>query len=243
MPLQGRDIVVAPIFCWLLMYHTLYKPLQIRHVVIGAVTIVVLSALLGAFRSGTVRDDTGSFIEKFSERAGLHISKVVSQNIEQLDTAMAAVRYVEKNNKTIGPMVLFSWAEPLDRAVLGDVIPSIYSGVFIDLLLTPEHKGWNTAASPSLPGELYIGLGWIGIFFGMAGFGVVFGFLMRWQDARYRNPVLFAAYPFVVYMISKMIIDGTTHAFRPMIVFIAVLVCVIFVPSGVVQKYVGRSNV
>lgn len=237
-PLQGRDIVVAPIFCWLLFYHGLHKPLRWRNVLIGTLTIILLGSLVGAFRSGNIRDDFGNFLSTFIDRAGYHLTEVISQNIEQLDTAMTSVRYIEKGNATLGPMVLMAWAEPLDRALLGDIIPSIDSSVFIDLLLIPEHKGWNTATSPSLPGELYLSLGWFGVIIGMTVYGSVFALFMRWYDTRGRNPILYAAYPFVVFMVSKMIIDGTLQAFRPILVLSVVLVCTIFSPSNNENKHI-----
>lgn len=231
-PFQGRDIVVAPLFCWLLLYSGIRKPLPWRIVGGGALTIVLVSALLGAFRSGDVRNNVGSFFDTFSARAETHMTKVVSDNIEQLDAVMAAVKYIESGNKPIGPMALLSWAEPLDRALLGDVIPSIYSGIFIDRLLIPEHKGWNTAASPSLPGELFLGLGWSGIVIGMFAYGIVLALLMRWHDGRHHNPILYAAYPFVVFIMAKMLVDGTTHLFRALVVLFPVYACALMAPSG-----------
>lgn len=231
-PFQGRDLVVAPIFSWLIFYHLLRKNVSWKAIGVGAFSIILIASLLGAYRGGVNRDDVGSFFSSFVETAGASLTKTVSANIEQLDTAMTAVRFVEIEGHTIGPMVLFSWAEPLDRALLGNIIPSIYSGVFIDLLLFPEHKGWNTAASPSLPGELYIGMGWFGVVAGMLLYGIVFGQLTRWSAKMHRSPVLFAAYPFVLYIFSKVIVDGTTHLFRIIIVLVILYIFALFAPSS-----------
>ena len=229
-PFQGRDLVVAPIFCWLIFYHLMRNSVSWKAIGVGAFSIILIASLLGAYRGGVIRDDAGSFFSTFFETTGASLTKTVSANIEQLDTAMTAVRYVEKEGHTIGPMVLFSWAEPLDRALLGNNIPSIYSGVFIDLLLYPEHKGWNTAASPSLPGELFIGMGWFGVAAGMLLYGLVFGQLTRWCNKMHYSPVLFAAYPFVLYILSKMIVDGTTHLFRLIIVLAILYIFALFAP-------------
>ncbi len=229
-PLQGRDLVVAPIFCWLIFYNLMCNKLSWKTIGIGVFSIVLIASLLGAYRGGVIRDDAGSFFSSFFEQTGAYLTKTVSANIEQLDTAMTAVRYVEKEGHTIGPMVLLSWAEPLDRALLGNNIPSIYSGVFIDLLLFPQHKGWNTAASPSLPGELFLAMGWFGVAAGMLFYGFVFGQLTRWCAKMHRSPVLFAAYPFVLYMLSKMIVDGTTHLFRVIIVLFILYIFALFAP-------------
>lgn len=232
-PLQGRDIVVGPVFCWLLFYHLLRKPLRWRTVMLGALAIVLMAAMLEAYRTGGNRlalRDGGSFLGAFADNAGKHLTIVLSANIDQLDTAMIAVRYVELHGSTLGPAVLMSWIAPLDRQFLGGVIPWIYTGVFMDLLVNPQHRGWNTALSPSLPGELYIGLGWIGIGAGMLVYGALFALFSLWSDRRAVRPLLFAAYPFVVYMTAKMIVDGTTHAFRPMIVYVAALACALLVP-------------
>lgn len=234
-PLQGRDIVVGPVFCWLVFYHTLRKPVRWRTVMVGFVVIVMMSAMLGAFRNGGNRlalHDARGFLTEFSANLGKHLTTVVSANIDQLDTAMIAVRYVELQQETLGPMALMSWIAPLDRQFFGSVIPWIYTGVFMDLLVNPQHRGWKTALSPSLPGELYISLGWFGIVAGMLVYGALFGAFAHWSDRRAIRPLLFAAYPFVIYMTAKMIVDGTTHAFRPMIVFFAALACALLVPRG-----------
>jgi oligosaccharide repeat unit polymerase len=238
-PLQGRDIVVGPVFCWLLFYHTLRKPLPWRTVALGAVAIVLIAAMLAAFRSGGNRlamHDGGGFISTFSANAGKHLTGVVSANIDQLDTAMIAVQYVELNDQTIGAAALMSWLAPISRQFFGGSIPFIYTGVFMDLLVVPQHRGWNTALSPSLPGELYISLGWPGVGIGLTLFGVLFALFTVWSDRRALRPLLFAAYPFVVYMSAKMIVDGTTHAFRPMIVFIAALACALLAPAPAVSR-------
>jgi hypothetical protein len=235
-PLQGRDIVVGPLFCWLLFAHVLHKPLRWRTVVLGCIAIVLVAALLAAFRNGGNRlaaQDVGAFLGAFYDSAEKHLTDVVSANVDQLDTAMIGVRYVELNGHTIGPTVLLSWLAPLNRQFFGGAVPSIYSGIFMDLLVNPQHRGWNTALSPSLPGELYIGLGWQGVALGMLVYGAVFALLTVWvQRGVLLRPLLFAAYPFVVYMLAKMIVDGTTHAFRPMIVFFAALACALLAPVG-----------
>jgi oligosaccharide repeat unit polymerase len=233
-PLQGRDIVVGPVFCWLLFYHTLRKPVRWRTVAVGALAIVLIAAMLAAFRTGGNRlamRDSGGFVSAFSANAGKHLTDVVSANIDQLDTAMIAVRYVELQDETIGPAALLSWFAPISRQFFSGTIPFIYTGVFMDLLVNPQHRGWNTALSPSLPGELYLSLGWSGVGVGLLLFGALFALFTVWSDRRELRPLLFAAYPFVVYMSAKMIVDGTTHAFRPMIVFLAALACALLVSS------------
>ena len=233
-PLQGRDIVVGPVFCWLIFYHTLRKPVRWRTVAVGALAIVVIAAMLAAFRTGGNRiamRDSGSFVSAFSANAGKHLTEVVSANIDQLDTAMIAVRYVELNDETIGAAALLSWLAPISRQFFAGTIPFIYTGVFMDLLVNPQHRGWNTALSPSLPGELYLSLGWPGVSVGLLLFGALFALFTFWSDRQALRPLLFAAYPFVVYMSAKMIVDGTTHAFRPMLVFLAALACALLAPS------------
>jgi oligosaccharide repeat unit polymerase len=238
-PLQGRDIVVGPVFCWLLFYHTLRKPLPWRTVAVGALACVLIAALLAAFRTGgnrVVMNDGSGFVSAFSANAGKHLTGVLSANIDQLNTAMIAVRYVELHGETIGPAALMSWFAPISRQFFGGTIPFIYTGVFMDLLVNPQHRGWNTALSPSLPGELYISRGWPGIGVGLPLYGALFALFTVWSERRALRPLLFAAYPFVVYMSAKMIVDGTTHAFRPMIVFLAALACALLAPRPTAKR-------
>lgn len=217
-PFQGRDLVVAPLFCWLVFYHTLHSPLKAKQLVIGLAAIVLLSSVLGAYRSNSSRANTNDFLSTYVASMEEHLIKVITANIEQLDIVMTSVRYIDLTKKPIGPMVLFSWFEPFDRALLGDIVPSIHSGIFIDLLLVPEHYSWNTAASPSLPGELFIGMSWLGLCLGLATYGAVFSLFDRWKALATRNLLLFSAYPFVVFICTKMIVDGTAHFFRLIII-------------------------
>lgn len=222
-PFQGRDLVVAPLFCWLIFYHLLKAPMKLRYIVVGFMSIVLVSSILGAFRASATKSNANSFISTYSQGMEEHLTKVVTANIEQLDTVMASVRYIDLEKKPIGPMVLFSWLEPIDRAFLGDIIPSIHSGVFIDLLLVPEHFGWNTAASPSLPGEFFLGMGWFGLCIGLLAYGGIFGTFDRWVAPAKNNLMLLSAYPFTVFITTKMIVDGTAHTFRVIIVLIPVI--------------------
>lgn len=223
-PLQGRDLIIAPFFCWMIFYNSMYKIISWRILALSALVLLSTTAITGAFRSGGNRiatQNSAEFFSLFIKQYEHYISRVASENIEQFDSAMIAVRYVEKENRGIGPMVLTSWAEPLDRQIFGNSIPSIYSGIFMDRLITPEHKGWNTAISPSFIGELYIGLKYPGVIVGAFFYGMLFAFLGRWKNRWKANPLIFSAYPFVLYMIAKMTIDGSTHLFRPLIVLVS----------------------
>lgn len=220
-PFHGRDLIIAPIFCWMLAYHALHKKVSWKAVMIGASLIISLSGLVAAFRTGgnlLAMKDPMAFFTEFSERFTLYFSGVVEENVEQFDSAMIAVRYVAKEQVVLGPFVLTSWMEPLDRALFGGVIPSIYSGIFLDLLVMPEHKGWHTAVSPSIVGELWLALGWLGISLGMMILGYGFGLMARWAANYAENPIFFAAYPFVVYMLTKLVVDGSTHLFRAFLI-------------------------
>lgn len=224
-PFHGRDLIVAPIICWMFAFHTLRKNISWKMVLLGTTAVIAISGLVAAFRSGgnllAMRDPVAFFTE-FFESFSLYFSGVVETNIEQFDSAMIAVRFVEKERVVLGPMVLLNWLGPIDRTIFGGTIPTIYSGTFLDLLVTPEHKGWNTALSPSIVGELWLGLGWPGICGGMFAIGLAFSMLSRWADNWQKQPLIFAAYPFTVYMVTKLIVDGTTHLFRPLLVFCVV---------------------
>jgi hypothetical protein len=147
---------------------------------------------------------------------------------------------VEKEGAGVGPEVLFTWLEPVDRHVFGETIYSVDAGVFLDLLVYPEHRGWVTALSPSLPGELYVGLGLLGTMGGLMVYGWAVGWASRWQEAKQRAPVLFAAYPFVTYMLAKMIVDGTLQLFRPVVVSSVIIVFWLVGPNTV--RGAGRGD-
>ena len=67
-PLQGRDLLVAPIFCWLILFHYSNRRLTWQALTTGVVLIVIASAFLAAFRSTTrveARENTGEFVSGF----------------------------------------------------------------------------------------------------------------------------------------------------------------------------------
>jgi hypothetical protein len=233
-PFQGRDLVVAPVFCWLTLYHYANRRLTWRQIALGALALVILSAFIGAYRSNSrndIRGDAGQLVSAFIDDIGNQVLKVVTQNVEQLDSVAIAARYVEKTGKHLGGMGLLIWIEPIDRQLLGDVIDSIETGRFMDLLLFPQHYGWNTALSPSLPGELFICLGWLGVMLGMFLYGSSIAILTRWVDSRWSSPIVFAAYPFVSFMLIKMIVDGTGQLFRILIVLSSIFLCAALAPK------------
>lgn len=229
--LQGRDMVVAPFFCWLVLFDGYRKSIKFKVILIFSLVLVIISSLVGAVRAGGVGDGLLEFSRLFLDNALYHFSKLLAANIEQLDTAMAAIKHADADGR-VGIMVLMTWFEPIDRALFGNSVNSINSGVLIDLLLIPEHKGWNTAASPSIIGELYLAFKWVGVAFGLFLVGCFFALLSHWYDSRRNNSLLFSAYPFVLYVFTKMIVDGLQHGFRAMLVFSSVLLFFMLNPSA-----------
>jgi hypothetical protein len=234
-PLQGRDLVIAPLFCWVYLFHLYVRPLRWREVLVWALAIVVVSSVLGAFRRMSdveLRQDIGSVVGEFSSNAMEHVTAVLSKNIEQLDSIMVAARYLEQGGDHLGMGALFAWIEPIDRLLFRNSIDTIESGVVMDYLVMPEHRGWRTALSPSLVGELLISTGWIGVLIGMVAYGMGVGGLTRWAAPARRSPVLLAAYPFITYMTVKMLLDGTIQSFRSVVVMGAIAVCFMIIPKG-----------
>lgn len=225
--LQGRDMVVAPFFCWLVLFDGFRRSISFKVILLSLFALMILSSLIGAVRSGEISGSLGEFATVFFDNALLHFAKLLAANIEQFDTAMAAIKHADIDGR-VGIMVLMSWFEPIDRAVFGNSVNSINSGVLIDLLLMPEHKGWNTAASPSIVGELYLAFKWLGVAFGMLIIGAFFALLSTWYDRRKKNSLLFAAYPFVLYVATKMIVDGFQHGFRGIVIFVSIAIFNLF---------------
>lgn len=225
--LQGRDMVVAPLFCWLILYDSLRNRIRFRAIIGFFFVLIVISSLVGAIRGGGMVGDIGEFFAAFIEKATFHFAKLLAANIEQFDTAMVAIKHADSDGR-VGFMVLMTWFEPLDRALFGNSINSINSGILIDLLIMPEHKGWSTAASPSIIGELYLAFKWLGVAFGMLVIGVFYALLVAWLDRKQKSYLLFAAYPFVLYVTTKMIVDGFQHGFRGILIFVSIAIFNLF---------------
>lgn len=239
---QGRDLVIAPLFCWATLYHYGKHRFKWQVVIAGGVLLLTVSAFVGAYRMTSdtkVRADPGRMMDFFFDNLEQQMTRVVVQNIEQLDSVAIAVGYVRRGGDLLGPLALFNWIEPIDRQLFGDSIPTIETGRFMDLLVFPEHAGWNTALSPSLVGELYIALGFVGVIMGMFAYGILLAVMQRWVDSRFRDPVLFAAYPFVSYMIFKMIVDGTGQLFRPILILAVIYLCTRIAPVRRARAFIA----
>ena len=242
-PLQGRDLIVAPFFCWLILFHYLNRPITWRVLITGGIALLAVSAFAAQYResdAGQFQNDPGKFVREFVGNFESELRLAIALNIEELDAVLIAVTYVDKTGDHLGPRTLLAWAEPIDRQLFGDSIRTIAAGGFMDVLVMPDHLGWKTALSPSLVGELYISLGWLGTIAGMFAYGAVIGWLTRWRDSFSRSPILFAAYPFVTYMIIKMIVDGTGQLFRPVVVAVALIICASLGPKPALRRQYER---
>lgn len=220
-PFQGREEVIAPIICGLLLVHYGKKPIRLKWITTAAIALVVMASFLAYFRNtekSSVYKNTDSFVSGYAEHFGSSLLKTLAHNIEQMDAFLIAVRYVELSHKTLEGDTLLNWLEPIDRHVLNGLLASEHPGRFMTILINPEHRWSQTALSPSILGELYLNYAAPGVVVGL----FIYGLAIRWlyvkiSMTRY-HPTSLMLYPYTIWIISKVVIDGSVHLFRPLVV-------------------------
>ena len=226
-PFQGREEVIAPVICGVLLLHYGHKRIGVKWMALTVCLLLVVASFLAYFRSSekaaTYRN-TNSFVSTYSDQFGVRILDTLAKNIEQMDAFLITIRYVEKTHRTLGGNTLLNWLEPLNRHVFGGALESEHSGRFMTILINPEHRWSHTALSPSILGELYLNFAIPGVLVGLLLYGGVLRLLQEKISEVQYAPVSLMLYPYPIWIISKAVIDGTVHLFRPLIVAIPILI-------------------
>jgi hypothetical protein len=225
-PFQGREEVIAPIICGLFLVHYGRKSISLKWITTAAIVLIVMASFLAYFRNAeksSVYKNTDSFVSGYVENFSASLLKTLAHNIEQMDAFLIAVRYVELSHKTLEGATLLSWLEPIDRHVLGGILGSEHPGRFMTILINPEHRWSQTALSPSILGELYLNYAVPGVIVGL----FLYGLAIRWLHAKISmtrySPTSLMLYPYTIWIISKVVIDGSVHLFRPLVVIAPLL--------------------
>lgn len=228
---QGRDELLGPLCCAVVLVHYCYKKLNLKLITVVALILFILASLIGAYRVAekkAIYKNAAGFLEGFLEAVIFHSKTTFSNNLEQMDALLIAERYVQVSGKTLNGATLVDWLTPINKHLLGNAIPSIHPGVFLDYAAISEHR-WNkshTALSPSLTGELYLNFSVTGVIIGL----FFYGLLLRWVyvhfiEARHSR-FLRCLYPFALWVLSKAVIDGTVLFFRLFVVTVPLaMVC------------------
>ena len=223
---QGREEAIAPIICGIISIHYGHRRLKTRWLIIAGAIIILLASFIGYFRSAEKSEGqkTDVVIGNFGPKLQIHLRKTLSQNLEQMDAFLIALRYVETSHRTLGGDTLLAWLEPIDRHILGNMIDSVKAGRFMTILVMPEHRWSNTALSPSILGELYLNFSHQGIVVGLLLYGVIVRWLYEKVSRVDSNPLILMVYPYTIWIISKTVIDGSGLLFRPFIIALPILV-------------------
>lgn len=245
-PFQGREEAIAPIICGLILVHYKHKRLKTKWVMVAAAILLVLASFIGYFRSVDKSDarKMGDMMGQYKEQVQQHMSHTVTHNLEQMDAFLIALRYVETTHNTFNGRTLLGWLEPIDKHVLGNIIDSQHAGRLMDILVMPEHRWSHTALSPSILGELYINFEMPGIIIGLCLYGLVLRSLYEKALRISQKSIIMMVYPYMIWILSKAVIDGSALLFRPFIVAApAVLAYVIVLLATVGQSPTIDSTV
>lgn len=228
-PFQGRDEVLAPLFCALVLIHYQRKRLSMQGLALLGVVFLVVAAIIGQFRATdfVARDrmlrDTSGLVSGLASNAAQSGLGLLSKNVEQMDSLLLAMRFVDKNPHGLEGRTFIQWLEPLDRHLFGGELDAVHAGRHIAILANPEYAQWVTAASPSLVGELYLNWGLSGVLAGSLLYGALLQSLYRLLAASRNRAVLLALAPYLLWVLVKTTIDGSVLWFRMLIVAAPIL--------------------
>jgi hypothetical protein len=99
------------------------------------------------------------------------------------------------------------------------------------ILAHPEHEWSQTALSPSLIGELYLNFSVAGLIVGMFAYGMFMRFLYNKVLTIPSNPSILMLYPYTLWITAKMIVDGSAHLFRPMMVMLPTILIYLYLSA------------
>jgi hypothetical protein len=219
---QGRDQMIGPVICALLIINYGYRRIRKRWLALAAVALFFVASMMGYYRAldkEALFENPSYFVRDYFSETGLRIKQTIGKNIEQLDSLMIAIRYIDKTNKHLGGRTLTTWLEPLDRNFLGGVINSVHAGHFMVALVIPELRWSRTALSPSLPGELYLNFGIVGVLVGLFILGAVLNLVFRIAIMKSLTDLrVLMLLPYPLWMVSKTVIDGAGLLFKPLTV-------------------------
>ncbi|MDR4459371.1 MAG: hypothetical protein MRJ67_02440 [Nitrospirales bacterium] len=225
-PFQGREAIIAPIMCGLMLVHYGYKRIGAKWIMIMAFSLTLMASFVGYFRTIDKADVYGrpeEVVESYTDQFSHNLKRTFALNLEQMDAFLIALRHVEISNKLLNGRSFIAWLEPVDRHLLGDIIDSEQAGRFMTILVNPEHRWTQTALSPSIVGELYLNFALAGLSLGL----FLYGLFIRFLDTKLRtiqhDPLILMLYPYALWSTAKIVIDGTAHFFRIVVVLLPIL--------------------
>ncbi|HKU16478.1 MAG TPA: hypothetical protein VJQ52_18960 [Steroidobacteraceae bacterium] len=222
-PFQGRDEILAPLFCTLILMHYLHRAIKARWLVLGCAAAASVAMIVGYYRGldeigkAALFASPGEVASELQAGIGEQLQGLLAKNIEQMDTFLVAQRYFDINPQPLYGQTFLHWLEPIDRQLLGGLFHFDSAGRILAELLNPDHRYLVTAASPSMVGELYLNFGALGLLLGAAVWGRALGASYRWMRHR-GHPAAIIVYPYVAWVLSKATIDGSVLFFRIVVV-------------------------
>lgn len=214
---QGRDLAIAPLFCLLIFYHYRVKALGLKKILIISLCLVTLASLMREYRASDKDDIHGdrigfgaNFVENYSD----NIERTLGSGVEHLDSFMVALRFIETGGEIRRGATLIAWLNPIFR-LMGSPTHFQDAGQILDYAANPGHRGFPTAITPSLKGELVLNFGVVGMLLGMLIYGAVLGVVhLISRMAASGSDISLALLPYTLWIVVKVPIDGSHLLFK-----------------------------
>lgn len=231
---QGREQFIAPVFCGFVILHYGHKRFSAKKIGIYAIALLFLASIYGVYRGANkemVYSNPHEFISTYFEKSDQYLKTTLSNNLEQLDSLLISIRYIEKTNAPLSGRSLMIWFSPLNRLFFNDYFELIHAGSFMDKLVNTQHRFSRTALSPSLSGELYLNFEDAGVLIGLLFYGALLRIMYAPLEYSNKPGVILALYPYALWNVGKMIIDGVGLLFKLITVITPLLVFYIIFKS------------
>lgn len=235
---QGRDLALAPLFCGLVIINYRYKKFKIKSILILGSLLIILAAFLLSYRLSDKKHfykDTSSFVSSFILNITKNVKRTVLLDIEQLDVLLISLKYTENSRNYLEGVTLISWIAPLNRHIFDNSIEIIDAGVFLTEKAFPGKFAMG-GMIPSLTGELNLNFGVYGSAICMLIYGIVLRLIYILIEINRNNFLLISLYPYSLWIIGKMVVDG----FHLLFYLISVSFPIIFLLTVVSIIYPGK---
>lgn len=211
--LLGRDAAISQIFVALVAIHYKRRPLTPKLVGMIALGLLLFASVFGFYRAADSesegRESFGVLVSAFYSNAEQELLATIDRDIEKLDALAIIYRYEDTGGELLAGKTLLNWVGPVNRLLLGGALETIAAGPFLYGIINPYARGAPTGVIPSLPGELYLNFAVAGVIVGMVLFGLLLGLMRRFFLAGYSSPLRLALYAYPLWIVPKMVIDGT----------------------------------
>jgi hypothetical protein len=224
----GRNMTVATVAIFLLLYHYKVKQIKTKYVFGGIAALLLLLSVTAVIRAAgekraAILADPISFLKEMSQQSHEHVTHTALNYFEFLDTFTRVNEHVKESNELFWGRTFLVQLEPIDNFFFGNtLIESVHPGHFVAVLRRPDLANLAHGEYPSLPGELVLNFGPIGTTPAMLLYGVAIGLLSRLPRRGTGTLRSFALHPYSFIVLVMMVLLGSSMLFNLIVYWLSI---------------------